>query len=218
MCEPFHEGSSPAAMARKWACIQTGAQGQVRQQPLTVIGSEEVAEVGHSLRRSVGFTDEPQSGDQQACHPSRSRHHAGHGAPQFGGLLPVPNLAGFAVGEKGKAGRYLIGQPQEVRGIAAKRLQFDMIALGQRFCRVLHGRKDIAEHWAFPGPAVQSAGNPAQRAGVYEAGQRLVNGRACVPIQKLTGIEDGIRGARFHATPDLVCCAVVCLGSGHYVR
>ena len=119
---------------------------------------------GQRLVVDVALADMPQRLDDGPALAAGRRHVARRGALEHDLLLTELDPARGAVRQKDDARGHLLGQAQDIRGVGARWLQADCVALGQGFGNGIGGRRDPAEAGVINGVVVQPAGELADDA------------------------------------------------------
>jgi hypothetical protein len=105
-------------------------------------------------------------------------------------LLADLNAARRSVGEKHNLHGHLIGEPQQIGGIAPGRLQKDLVPPLERLDNGVYGRGKEAERRIDARAVLQPAGQAAQRPFLCQPVQRQVHGLTAPEVRKVAWGDD----------------------------
>ena len=143
-------------------------------------------QIGHNGIVHLPLPEMAQGLDDQPGDPPGRGHGPGRRVLEHDDLLADLDAACRTVGEKHDLHGHLIGEPQQIGGIAPGRLQKDLVPPLECLDNGVYGRGKEAERRIDARVVVQPAGQAAQRSFLRQAVQRQVHGLPAPQVHKVT--------------------------------
>ncbi len=173
---------------------------EISKQRLFVADGQLLLQIGHNGIVHLPLPEMAQRMDDQPGDPPGRGHGPGRRVLEHDDLLADLNAARRSVGEKHNLHGHLIGEPQQIGGIAPGRLQKDLVPPFERLDNGVYGRGKEAERRIDARVVVQSAGQTAQRPFLRQPVQRQVHGLPAPEVQKVSWGDDTTFPTTVYAT------------------